>query len=81
MTLRVLSRPGRISNTGHIFTIVRNVCGEQALSELGKIQMVTDTDSDQMVGLRTLSCMTGSRMRSAVTACQRSHDASELTFI
>ena len=49
VTLRVLSRPGRITNTGHIFTIVRNVCGEQALTQLGKIQMVSDPESEQTV--------------------------------
>ena len=47
----MLSRPGRITNFGHVFTIVRNVVGEQAVSGVGKIQMLTDAESDQTVRL------------------------------
>ncbi|KAK9807696.1 hypothetical protein WJX72_006359 [[Myrmecia] bisecta] len=42
VTMRVLSRPGRITQAGHIMTIVRNVLGDQATREVGRIRMLLD---------------------------------------
>jgi ATP-dependent RNA helicase DDX21 len=41
-TVRVMSRAGRITKGGHIMTIVRNVLGEEATSEVGRFRMLTD---------------------------------------
>ena len=40
MTLRVLSRPGRVTKQGHVMTIVKNILGEAACSEVGRIRML-----------------------------------------
>ncbi|KAL3136406.1 hypothetical protein ABBQ38_005663 [Trebouxia sp. C0009 RCD-2024] len=42
MTLKVMSRPGRITLAGHIMTIVRNILGEEAANGVGKIRMLKD---------------------------------------
>jgi len=47
VTLRVLSRPGRISQAGHVMTIVRNVAGPGAADEVGRIRLLKDKKSEQ----------------------------------
>ena len=42
VTLRVMSRPGRITQAGHIMTIVRNLLGEEASRGVGRIRMLKD---------------------------------------
>jgi hypothetical protein len=42
VTLRVMSRPGRITQPGHVMTIVRNVIGEEAVSHIGRVRLVSD---------------------------------------
>ena len=49
MTLRVLSRPGRITQAGHIMTIVRNVAGTGAADEVGRIRLLQDKKTGQEV--------------------------------
>ncbi len=49
MTLRVLSRPGRISQAGHVMTIVRNVAGPGAADEVGRIRLLKDKKTEQEV--------------------------------
>lgn len=42
MTLKVMSRPGRITLAGHIMTIVRNILGEEVANGVGKIRMLKE---------------------------------------
>ena len=42
VTLRVMSRPGRITQPGHVMTIVRNVAGAEATSTVGRVRMLVD---------------------------------------
>ena len=49
VTLRVLSRPGRITQAGHIMTIVRNVAGTGAADEVGRIRLLQDKKTGQEV--------------------------------
>ena len=42
VTLRVMSRPGRITQPGHVMTIVRNVAGPEATSTVGRVRMLVD---------------------------------------
>ncbi len=49
VTLRVLSRPGRISQAGHVMTIVRNVAGPAAADEVGRIRLLQDKKTGQEV--------------------------------
>ena len=42
VTLRVMSRPGRISMAGHIMTIVRNLLGEEGSNRVGRIRMLKE---------------------------------------
>lgn len=42
VTLRVMSRPGRISQAGHIMTIVRNLLGEEASGRVGRIRLLKE---------------------------------------
>lgn len=42
ITLRVMSRPGRITMAGHIMTIVRNLLGEEASGRVGRIRLLQD---------------------------------------
>ena len=44
-TLRVLSRPGRVTQPGHIMTIVRNLLGSSAANVVGRVRMLTDAES------------------------------------
>ena len=44
-----MSRPGRISKVGHVYTIVRNVCGEDACDAIGIVRLLTDPDTAQQV--------------------------------
>lgn len=40
VTLRVLSKVGRLTKQGHVSTIVRNVLGEKMLNKIGRIRML-----------------------------------------
>ena len=42
MTMRVMSRPGRITQPGHVMTIVRNVVSPEAVSAIGRVRMLED---------------------------------------
>ena len=46
VTLKVMSRPGRITMAGHIMTIVRNILGEDAASGVGKIRMLSENGEE-----------------------------------
>jgi len=46
VTLKVMSRPGRITMAGHIMTIVRNILGEEAASGVGKIRMLSENGEE-----------------------------------
>ena len=59
VTLRVLSRPGRVTKQGHVMTIVKNVLGEAACDEVGRIRMLpaaTCADGLEVRGWAPLSC-------------------------
>ena len=43
VTLKVMSRPGRITMAGHIMTIVRNILGEDVANGVGKIRMLEES--------------------------------------
>ena len=49
VTLRVMSRPGRITQPGHVMTIVRNVAGPDATSTVGRVRMLVDRKGDMEV--------------------------------
>ncbi len=40
--MRVMSRPGRITQPGHVMTIVRNVVSPEAVSAIGRVRMLED---------------------------------------
>ena len=44
-TLRVLSRPGRVTQPGHVMTIVRNLLGAEAANGVGRVRMLADAES------------------------------------
>lgn len=44
-TLRVLSRPGRVTQPGHVMTIVRNLLGSDAANGVGRVRMLSDAES------------------------------------
>ena len=46
MTLKVMSRPGRITMAGHIMTIVRNILGEEVANGVGKIRMLRENGEE-----------------------------------
>ena len=46
MTLRVLSKVGRLTKQGHVSTIVRNVLGEKMLNKIGRIRMLPATKGE-----------------------------------
>ena len=48
-TLRVMSRPGRITSTTHVFTIVRKLLGPEAANTVGRVRMLTDADGTEEV--------------------------------
>ena len=53
LTLGVLSRPGRVTKTGQIYTIVRNVLGEEAVNGIGRVRLLpatVSTSGDEEVG-------------------------------
>ena len=54
MTLRVMSRPGRISMAGHIMTIVRNLLGEEASRGVGRIRMLKENGEEVPPSCRLL---------------------------
>ena len=41
-TLRVMSRPGRITQPGHVMPIVRTVVGAAAVGAIGRVRMLAD---------------------------------------
>ena len=56
-TVRVMSRMGRITRGGHIMTIVRNLLGEQATNNVGRIRMLTDDKAATQVSTyHTIPC-------------------------
>ena len=46
-TLRVLSRPGRVTTPGHVITIVRNLLGADAAGDVGRIRMLVEEESGE----------------------------------
>lgn len=52
MTLKVMSRPGRITMAGHIMTIVRNILGEEVANGVGKIRMLKENGEEVCCALR-----------------------------
>lgn len=69
MTLRVLSRPGRITQAGHIMTIVRNVAGTGAADEVGRIRLLQDKKTGQEVRSKGLGWMLGFLGQAGVRPC------------
>lgn len=54
LTLRVMSRPGRVTKPGQIYTIVRNVLGEPAVKGIGRVRLLPqakDSADDQEVSI------------------------------
>ena len=73
MTLRVLSRPGRITQAGHIMTIVRNVAGTGAADEVGRIRLLQDKKTGQEVRCKGLGLklgLQGGRLRCGHGGCR-----------
>ncbi len=66
MTLKVMSRAGRITQAGHIMTIVRNVAGQKAADEVGRIRLLNDRASGQDV---SPSPCIWARLRVCVCVC------------
>ena len=54
MTMRVMSRPGRITLPGHVMTIVRNVVGADATNGIGRVRLLSDDRAGLEVS--TLRC-------------------------
>ena len=52
MTLKVMSRAGRITMAGHIMTIVRNILGDDAANGVGRIRLMQENGDE--VCLRSL---------------------------
>lgn len=50
MTMRVMSRPGRITQPGHVMTIVRNVVSAEAVNAIGRVRMLDDRKAKLQVG-------------------------------
>jgi hypothetical protein len=46
VTMRVLSKVGRLTKQGHVSTIIRNVLGEKMLNKLGRIRMLPAAKGD-----------------------------------
>lgn len=42
VTMRVMSRPGRITLPGHVMTIVRNVIGADGVTGIGRVRLLSD---------------------------------------
>lgn len=51
VTMRVMSRPGRITQPGHVMTIVRNVVSAEAVNAIGRVRMLDDRKAQQQVSL------------------------------
>ena len=45
-TLKVMSKPGRITLPGHVAQIVRNLSGQDASNLVGRIRMLSDGDEE-----------------------------------
>lgn len=56
MTLKVMSRPGRITMAGHIMTIVRNILGEEVAKGVGKIRMLKENGEEVRCALGCQAC-------------------------
>ena len=63
VTLRVMSRPGRITQPGHVMTIVRNVVGADAVGAIGRVRMLADRKAATEVRARTRCVSQGSPAR------------------
>ena len=50
VTMRVMSRPGRITLPGHVMTIVRNVIGADGVTGLGRVRLLQDDRAGMEVG-------------------------------
>ena len=53
LTLRVMSRPGRVTKVGQVYTIVRNLLGDNAANDVGRIRLLPaarNSSSDDEVG-------------------------------
>lgn len=48
-TVRVVSRPGRITQTAHVFVIVRNLLDSTAADKVGRVRLLPTDDQDQQV--------------------------------
>ena len=44
ITLQIMSRPGRITMAGHIMTIVRNLLGDEAANQVGRIRLLQENN-------------------------------------
>ena len=51
VTMRVMSRSGRITQPGHIMTIVRNVVSAEAVGAIGRVRMLDDRKQKMQVSL------------------------------
>ena len=51
VTMRVMSRPGRITMPGHIMTIVRNVVSAEAVNGIGRVRMLDDRKAQKQVSI------------------------------
>jgi len=49
--MRVMSRSGRITQPGHIMTIVRNVVSAEAVGAIGRVRMLDDRKQKMQVSL------------------------------
>ena len=55
VTMRVMSRPGRITQPGHIMTIVRNVVSAEAVNAIGRVRMLDNRKAQMQVSLAVSS--------------------------
>jgi len=55
VTLKVMSRAGRITMAGHIMTIVRNILGEDAAGGVGRIRMLQENGDEVCIFSKLLS--------------------------
>lgn len=65
MTMRVMSRPGRITLPGHVMTIVRNVVGADATNGIGRVRLLSDDRAGMEVTCRLFLCPSLPECRSA----------------
>ena len=48
-TIRVTSRPGRITQTAHVFVIVRNLLDSAAADKVGRVRLLPVDEQGQQV--------------------------------